>query len=297
MTGNISNEFLMDAKERQQDIVSNAVDGVCRYCIKEDCNGCFVQELKDEAVKDEPVTNPWETFGNVDFLSHGGCFVRRYFAKEPEIHKNVFDVFYLSPKFGEKNENSFAALCCIDLTASWLPWGKMLKYCGFDEDINLSIDELVKKHDPMFLAKKMVTYVGIASFSPSVFKNGAYNMHPRNVEDFMVSNEDVVKWLCILGAENIIDELEKTENTAAGKSCCENMTQTEAKEIITEYVFSNYKLESLYPIVDKKIPDADERNRRLYAETFLTDALQKAVIALGLNEELSKDCGSQCKSN
>ena len=206
MTGNISNEFLMNTKERQQDIVSNAVDGVCRYCTKEDCNGCFVQELKDEAVKDEPVTNPWETFGNVDFLSHGGCFVRRCFAKEPEIHENVFDVFYLSPKFGEKNENSFAALCCIDLTASWLPWGKMLKHCGFNEDINLSIDELVKKHDPMFLAKKMVTYLGIASFSPRVFKNGAYNMHPRNVEDFTVSNDDVTKWLHDLGAESIINE-------------------------------------------------------------------------------------------
>lgn len=69
------------------------------------------------------------------------------------------------------------------------------------------------------------------------------------------------------------------------------MTRAEAKEIITEYVFSDYKLESLYPIVDKKIPDADERSRRLYAETFLTDALQKAVIALGMNEESSEDCG------
>lgn len=58
------------------------------------------------------------------------------------------------------------------------------------------------------------------------------------------------------------------------------MTQAEAKEIITEYVFSDYKLEALYPIVDEKIPDADEKDKRLYAETFLTDALQKAVIAL-----------------
>lgn len=58
------------------------------------------------------------------------------------------------------------------------------------------------------------------------------------------------------------------------------MTQAKAKEIITEYVFSDYKLEALYPIVDEKIPDADERDRKLYAEAFLNDALQKAVIAL-----------------
>ena len=72
------------------------------------------------------------------------------------------------------------------------------------------------------------------------------------------------------------------------------MTRTEAKEIISEYVFSDYKLESLYPIVNKKFPDVDERDRKLYAESFLTDALQKAVSALGRNEELSKsskDCG------
>ncbi len=36
----------------------------------------------------------------------------------------------------------------------------------------------------------------------------------------------------------------------------------------------------VHPIVDEKIPDADERDRKLYAEAFLNDALQKAVIAL-----------------
>ena len=39
------------------------------------------------------------------------------------------------------------------------------------------------------------------------------------------------------------------------------MTEAEAEKIITEYVFSDYKLEALYPIVDEKIPDADERDR------------------------------------
>lgn len=58
------------------------------------------------------------------------------------------------------------------------------------------------------------------------------------------------------------------------------MTETEAEKIITEYVFSDYKLEALYPIVDEKIPDADERDRKLYAEALLNGALQKAVIAL-----------------
>lgn len=205
MEGNISNEFLMESKETQQNIASNAVDRVCHYCMKETCNECFVQELKDEAKKDEPVINPWESFGDVNFLTYGGCLVRRCFANKSKTHENVFDVFYLSSKFGEKGGNNFAALCCIDLAESWLPWEKMLKYYGFNENIDLPVAELVKKYDPMFLAKSMVRYVGIASFSPSVFKNGTYNTHPRNVEDFTVSNEDVIKWLHTLGAENIID--------------------------------------------------------------------------------------------
>ena len=58
------------------------------------------------------------------------------------------------------------------------------------------------------------------------------------------------------------------------------MTETEAEKIINEYVISVYSQEALYPIVDEKFPDADERDKKLYAEAFLNDALQKAVIAL-----------------
>lgn len=378
MTENISNEFLMESKERQQDIMSDAVDSTCRYCIKEDCNGCFVQELKDEAMKEELVAAPWKNFGGVYFLSYGGCLVRRHFTEMPEAQELVFDVFFLSPNFGINGNTNFAALCCINLTSSWLPWKKMLEYCGLDEDAKLPVEELVKKHDSMLLAKNMILYAGFAKFSPSVCKNGLYNMHPSDTEDFLVSNDDLMKWLHSLGAGNIIDELNKPENTAASESYCEDealtvgdivnnskfdfnanfaiylcdkdvtwdqtgepvfstgvkesenkvpieelydckvvymtisnhdliieaakkemsnnavtayeMTTTEAKEVITEYVFSDYKLESLYPIVDKKFPDADERNRKLYAESFLTNALQKAVIVLGRNEKSPKDC-------
>lgn len=385
MTKNISNAFLTETKERQQDIMTNVVDSTCRYCIREDCNGCFVQELADEAMKEELVATPWKNFGNANYLAYGGCLVRKHFNEEPEVQEPVFDVFYLSPNYGGDNNVNFAVLCCIDLTDSWLPWEKIFKCCGFDEDAKLPVAELVKKYDPMLLAKNMVLYAGFSKFSPSVFKNDVtYNMHPSDIKDFLVSNDDVMKWLHSLGAENIIDEQVKVEDTAASEPCCEEksltvgdivnndkfgfnanfdvylcdkditwdqagepafstgikesenkvpieelydckviymtisnhtliievakeevgismsghnrqkyMTQTEAKEIITEYVFSDYKLESLYPIVDKKIPDTDERNKRLYAETFFTDALKKAVIALDMKEESSKDCECQ----
>lgn len=238
MTENISNQFLMETKETQQNIMSDAVDSTCRYCIREDCNGCFVQELKDEAMKEKLVAAPWENFGNACFLAYGGCLVRRHFTEEPEIHENVFDVFYLSPKYGGNNNVNFVVLCCIDLTASWLPWERMLKNCKLDEDAEFSFSELVKKYNPMILAKEMVIYAGFSNFSPSVCKNGLYNMHPSNVEDFLVSNDDVVKWLHSLGAESIIDEQEeleetdepeepvKPEDTATSESCCEDESLT-----------------------------------------------------------------------
>ena len=53
MTENISNTFLMETKEKQQDIMSNAVGSTCRYCIRENCDGCFIQELTDEAMKED----------------------------------------------------------------------------------------------------------------------------------------------------------------------------------------------------------------------------------------------------
>ena len=79
----------------------------------------------------------------------------------------------------------------------------------------------------MLLAKNMVLYAGFSKFSPSVFKNDVtYNMHPSDIEDFLMSNNDVIRWLYSLGAENIIDELEKTEDTAASEPCCEEKSLT-----------------------------------------------------------------------
>lgn len=55
-----------------------------------------------------------------------------------------------------------------------------------------------------------------------------------------------------------------------------------AKEIITEYVFANYNIKAVYPFIKENIDDATEK--KLYAESLLTKALQRAVIVLGENE-------------
>lgn len=51
-----------------------------------------------------------------------------------------------------------------------------------------------------------------------------------------------------------------------------------AKQIITEYVFGDFKLSSIYKFVDDSI--TDEVNKKLYAESLLTTALQKSIVAL-----------------
>lgn len=68
-----------------------------------------------------------------------------------------------------------------------------------------------------------------------------------------------------------------------------------AKQIITEYVFSNFELESIYKFVDASI--TDELNRKLYAESLLTSAMKAGVIALNFTKnEVIKECIAEIKN-
>ena len=55
------------------------------------------------------------------------------------------------------------------------------------------------------------------------------------------------------------------------------MTNEIARKIILEYVFGDYKIESIYSFLDSNIL---REEKHLYAESLLTKALQKASIAL-----------------
>lgn len=56
------------------------------------------------------------------------------------------------------------------------------------------------------------------------------------------------------------------------------MSNELAKQIITEFVFGDLNIESIDKFVNESITDTMER--KLLAESLLTKALQKAVIAL-----------------
>lgn len=155
----------------------------------------------------------WINMGDINFLAYGGCLVKPHFSEEElkdhESLENTFDVFYLNTEFGENGDENFAALCYVDLDDSWLPWADMLKCIGLDEEVGLPVEELVKKHSPMLLAKELVEYAGVQNFSPEVVKNDTYNRYPYSAEDFTVSDADIVKWLRDLGAGEIIDNKEE----------------------------------------------------------------------------------------
>lgn len=62
-----------------------------------------------------------------------------------------------------------------------------------------------------------------------------------------------------------------------------NMSNELAKQIITEYVFSEFDIKALYKFINSEIND--ETEKKLQAESLLTKALQKGVIALGKNKK------------
>lgn len=65
------------------------------------------------------------------------------------------------------------------------------------------------------------------------------------------------------------------------------MDSNMAKQILKEYVFAEFEIKSLYKFVSNEI--TDELEKKLIAETLLSTAIQKGVIALGKETENKKN--------
>lgn len=155
----------------------------------------------------------WENLGDINFLSYGGCLVKPHFSEKElselenggENLKLIFDVFYLNPEYGEKDDlKNYAALCCIDLTDSWIDYDGMLQFIGEDHRIGSSLEDLLKELSPQLLAKEIVEYEGVVNCNPIVVKNGRLIQYPISWTDFIISNEDLINWLKDIGAEEFI---------------------------------------------------------------------------------------------
>lgn len=152
----------------------------------------------------------WENLGDVNFLAYGGCLVKPHWteeelakAKNPELLKHTYDVFYLNTEYGDDGNQNFAALCCIDMTDDFLDWNGMLYCIGEDARIGMKFEDFLNETtiSPELLAKEMVEYMGVGEFSPCTFKCPQY---PSEADDYIVSDEDLKQWLIDLGAGDII---------------------------------------------------------------------------------------------
>lgn len=155
----------------------------------------------------------WKNLGDINFLAYGGCLVKPHFTKEELLEcedngenlKYVYDVFYLNTEYGEAdNLMNYAALCCVDLTDTWIDYNGLMEYIGEDERVGSSLEDLLKDISPELLAKEVVEYEGVSNCNPVVVKNGFVNNYPYSWEDFIISDEDLISWLKELGAEIFI---------------------------------------------------------------------------------------------
>lgn len=154
----------------------------------------------------EDTKEKWINMGDINYLAYGGCLVKPHFTEKErsENLKYIFDVFYLNPEYGENGNQNFAALCCVDLTDSWLHWDDMLRACGYDDHIGLSFTDLIKKLSPEIMAREIVEYEGVNNFSPVVVKEDKVIQYPADWTDFIVSDSDLKEWLIDIGAEEFI---------------------------------------------------------------------------------------------
>ena len=58
MNTNIGMSFLDLSQEEKEEKINKIVPSICSvYCCRENCNGCFIQELTDETFKNNTITS------------------------------------------------------------------------------------------------------------------------------------------------------------------------------------------------------------------------------------------------
>lgn len=114
-----------------------------------------------------------------------------------------------------------------------------------------------------------------------VYQNGnVFSDYYQNYEGVVAPafNLDLSK-IEIRDDKIIIIGNDNTDQSKNPSNFAEFMTNELAKNIITEYVFADYDISSIYKFLNTEA-SLDESEKQLYSEALLTRAMQKAVIAL-----------------
>lgn len=137
--------------------------------------------------------NKWKNLGDVNFLSYGGCLVRKNWSDE--IAK--YQVFSLNTEAGENGDEYSAILCCVDLddlTAEVVE--DILDLNGLEELSNMPLFEIMS---PEMWAKEIVE-CGTGLYQPTSYRS----QYPSSWEDYILTEDELKEWLKALGAEEFV---------------------------------------------------------------------------------------------
>ena len=141
----------------------------------------------------------WTNHGDVDFITNGGCLVKKNSA---DASNHLYDVFYLNTEYGENGNENFAAYCFINLADKSLDWDGMFYAIGREDKAGKAFEDILNEGSisPTLLAKEMVEYMGVDKCSPVAY-GGLCNEAP---EAYVISDDHLEKWLRSIGADEFI---------------------------------------------------------------------------------------------
>lgn len=142
------------------------------------------------------MTEKWKNYGDIDYLTYGGCMVKPHWAEEelkehPEL-STMYDVFYLNTEAGENGNELLAALCTVDISDSWINKEEILYAIGLEEHKNKPIEEILT---PEQYAKEVVEYYGVGNFGAHSYTHN----YPVTWDDYILTEKELLQWMNDLG--------------------------------------------------------------------------------------------------
>ena len=140
------------------------------------------------------VQNVWTNLGDVNFLTHGGCLVRRSHTDEelkryPSL-STLYTVIQLIPS-DDHEDKVFAGICEVDIEDYAEDTG-VLSYAGIS---GRTLEEILENESAEQFASDIISYYGIGNLAGQ----SASMMYPASPEDWLCSREHAKEWLESMG--------------------------------------------------------------------------------------------------
>lgn len=100
--------------------------------------------------------NGYVNYGDVDYLEHGGCFIK----KDTEVSGECYKVVEIHKVDSEEKEVYWVVDSYVDLSDGWIEWEKVKSYVGLE---NENENELPGE----LLAREALSYYGSDNFNGS----------------------------------------------------------------------------------------------------------------------------------